>query len=73
MGSLSNRIGEEILGEALTVIMQLMLLFDYVFRSSQAQNVRNKKYPLCGWKLKNLELKVLKLIKLNIKGENYNG
>ena len=27
-GSLSNRIGEELLGEALTVVTQLMLLFD---------------------------------------------
>ena len=27
-GSLSNRIGEELLGEALTVITRLMLLFD---------------------------------------------
>ena len=27
-GSLLNRIGEELLGEALTVIMQLVLLFD---------------------------------------------
>ena len=28
IGSLSNRIGEELLGEALTVVTQLMLLFD---------------------------------------------